>query len=928
MSPVATFLFSLIVSYLVTVLLLRVRLDRRFVDVPNERSSHETPKPRFGGIAIAATFLVVALFWFVIDPDVRVFLPLLLGGTIVFVTGVVDDWRSLHVSVRFMAQGAAAVIVVGFGNVIDHIYLPMGGTFELGIMAVPFTVIFILTSINFYNFIDGIDGLAAGSAVIVAGFLGLIANMLGHEAMTLVCLAIAGSTLGFLQFNLPPSKLFMGDSGSTFLGFAFAYVAIAGNGLVPEIPLFIPVLMLSALYVDAGLTLLLRAVRGEKVLQAHHMHYYQRLLSLGLNHKQVTALEYGLTILLGISAVVYFVAGGLFPAFLTVCWVVVFAGLILKIRSLERGDRAFWERRTVMVIAGDILFIALAYFGAYFLRMNFRFTEAEGMAVLKAFPMVLVVRSVCFYYYGLYRGVWKYTSTPDVLRIIKAVTAGSAIIVLLLVFFYRFVAFPRSLFILEYFFLIIALGGSRFASRLFHEFGKEALSGHVKRIAIIGAGDYGERLGREIRSTQGRNVSLVCFVDDDEEKTGLIQQGVPIRGPISNLEAICKRHDIDALVLGISSVSDERLQVIIGLARRAGVPIEMQEGEYVVRSEPAPILFDRISRGAAREFALAPQEKTMSFFEGKRVLVTHGGERLGPRLVRSLLQCDARVTVQVASSWEGGRFSDIENDGLDMWIGSIERDIDVARLLKDARPQVVFHCTDPGLHPSTNRDDYLRRRFVRTTAAITKTAPSYPIESLILMGLWGDEAPDGRVAGLSAAAEVFVLNAEGMTALSPKVIRVPRFLNENELRAIQKQPRSVEQFDGHPYTLLEPEVTAMALNVAASYATRAIVVPKVETELTVQAVHRLIHQANIEGAMRSPAVTDRTPRFPNEELKASLLPGLREVVSPIYPASDDLVSAASRLQIASEPESVESALRWVRSLLVDTPAQKMKASGK
>jgi len=130
------------------------------------------------------------------------------------------------------------------------------------------------------------------------------------------------------------------------------------------------------------------------------------------------------------------------------------------------------------------------------------------------------------------------------------------------------------MFIIEFFLLIIALGGSRFASRLFHEFGREALGGEVRRVAIIGAGDYGERLGREIRSTEGKAVSVVCYIDDDKAKGGLILQGIPIVGPIDRLGDICSEYDIDAVVLGISSLSEAKVRSVVQMARSAGVAVE------------------------------------------------------------------------------------------------------------------------------------------------------------------------------------------------------------------------------------------------------------------------------------------------------------------------------------------------------------------
>ena len=131
-----------------------------------------------------------------------------------FVTGVLDDWRGLSVKVRFATQIVAAVTAASFGIYLDHIYIPAVGVVDLGWFGIPLTVLFIVGSINFYNFIDGIDGLAAGSACIASGFLALIAMTLGHVHLALLFVAVAGSTIGFLQFNFPPSRLFMVRKGS------------------------------------------------------------------------------------------------------------------------------------------------------------------------------------------------------------------------------------------------------------------------------------------------------------------------------------------------------------------------------------------------------------------------------------------------------------------------------------------------------------------------------------------------------------------------------------------------------------------------------------------------------------------------------------------------------------------------------------------
>ena len=657
MTALVCFLIAFGLSWFGTMILLRVPTVRGFVDVPNERSSHEAPKLRVGGIAIVVSFYAAIGYLFTVAPDTRQYIPLAVGSGMLFITGVIDDWRGLGVKVRFLMQFMAAITMVSFGVTLDHFYIPAVGVVELGWIAIPVTVLVFVVSINFYNFIDGIDGLAAGSAFIASGFLALIAFMLGHSGLALIFVAVAGSSVGFLQFNFPPSRLFMGDSGSTFLGFLFAYMAITGNRLSPELPVFIPILILSSLYLDAGLTLFNRIVKRENIFKAHHTHYYQRLLSLGLNHKQVTLLEYALMVLLGIGAVVYFKAGRFFPVFLSACWIVLFTLAILKIRGLERGDKKlFWEKRTVFAIGLDLLLIAISYLGAYFLRMNFRLTEPEWTAVVRALPIVLVVRSFVFYRYGLYLSVYKYTSTADIVRILKAVTMGSAVIMTMVVLLYRFVAFPRTLFVLEFFLLTLLLLGSRFSFRLFHEIGKESHGANVRKVGIVGAGDFGERVARELRNNKKNPSSVRCFIDDDPGKIGLTMLGVPIAGPIARLDEIVSLYHLDNVVIAIANLSVGKLSRLGDAAKAAGIPLECKRGPQWPEPGRTDALFDPLALGLGGESLQKVDLPARVFYRGKRVLLTGGGGPIGGAMARELIALGASVIVQIDTAAESKRF--------------------------------------------------------------------------------------------------------------------------------------------------------------------------------------------------------------------------------------------------------------------------------
>ena len=291
MTIVLAFLAAFGLSYLGTRLLLKRVPTAGFVDVPNVRSSHDRPKPRFGGIAIVGAFMLTFAATCLFVPGLRTFIPLVAGAVILFAAGLVDDWRGLSVATRLAVQCAAAGIAIATGTVLDHVTLPVVGTMHFGWFSYPLTLLVFLASVNFYNFVDGIDGLAAGGALIAGAFLAAVALMVGQPALAIMCAIASASALGFLQYNFPPSRLFMGDGGSTFFGYCFAGFAVAGSRLDPGIPIFVPVLLLSSLYADAGLTIVRRLTRGEKLFQPHRTHYYQRLLQLGFNHKQVTLVE-------------------------------------------------------------------------------------------------------------------------------------------------------------------------------------------------------------------------------------------------------------------------------------------------------------------------------------------------------------------------------------------------------------------------------------------------------------------------------------------------------------------------------------------------------------------------------------------------------------------------------------------------------------
>jgi UDP-N-acetylmuramyl pentapeptide phosphotransferase/UDP-N-acetylglucosamine-1-phosphate transferase/uncharacterized SAM-binding protein YcdF (DUF218 family) len=325
------------ISYLGTFVVRRWALQNRVVDIPGERSSHDRPTPRGGGMAIVASFFAAMLLASLFYPfDPRAYWGLLLSAAAIAILGFIDDLHTLSRRHRFAVWIMVAVVSMAFGIQLEAITLPLIGVISLSILSPLVTFVWLIGVTNFYNFMDGIDGLAGGEAVIVAGFLAIISLMYGNTFIFVASLIVLGSALGFLLHNLPPARIFMGDGGSNFLGFVFAALSIIGSQSgTASIPFVIPVVLLGTFLFDATITLLKRIPKGEKWLEPHRDHYYQRLIILGYTHKQVTFLYCLLNILLGGVALLYTQTDGLVALGLLVVGLLLLLSVAIITNILE-----------------------------------------------------------------------------------------------------------------------------------------------------------------------------------------------------------------------------------------------------------------------------------------------------------------------------------------------------------------------------------------------------------------------------------------------------------------------------------------------------------------------------------------------------------------------------------------------------------------
>lgn len=317
------------------------------LDHPNERSLHDTPIPRTGGLAIIGSFSLGLIGATVLEPvTASMDMPLsgwlhvesrILSATMLLVlVSFVDDRGGVPVWFRFGCQFAAAgSVALGIGLAIPVIEIPLLGGIKLEWLGAPFTILFLVWITNLYNFMDGMDGFAGGMTVIGCGLLGYLGWQAHHPMISIVAILQAAAAAGFLVHNFPPAKIFMGDVGSVPTGFLTAALIVLGcRDRVFDI--WVPVIIFSPFILDATVTLVQRALRHDKVWEAHRSHYYQRLILSGWSHRRTVLAEYGVMALCGGFALFYQYASEEWRLVVLGVWGSVFLSLAFAVRGVEQ----------------------------------------------------------------------------------------------------------------------------------------------------------------------------------------------------------------------------------------------------------------------------------------------------------------------------------------------------------------------------------------------------------------------------------------------------------------------------------------------------------------------------------------------------------------------------------------------------------------
>lgn len=565
---------------------------------PREDRWHSQPTPSLGGIGMFLGVLVsLALTTQLSTGQVDIPWVLLFGATVIFGLGLLDDIRHISPPAKLVGQILAASIVIFFGYTTFFFTPRLADNIAAQIPNILLTFFWLVGITNAFNLLDNMDGLAAGIAIIAAGILSFLFWRGGDSGLMLISLAIAGSALGFLLFNFPPASIFMGDSGSLFLGFSLAVLAVARQPQasnvfaivgVPAVLFLLPIL-------DTTLVTVTRVLRGQSPAQGGRDHTSHRLIAFGLSERQALAVLYTLAAVSGVVAIVLesldydlslvlvpvlLISLALFAAYLGRIKVVV-ASEAQRAGPLARLMVELTYRRRLLEIVLDFFLISVAYYLAFWTANAFRMSSEQIEVFSLSLPVALGAAYLSFFAFGVYRGIWKYIGLDEVLSYIKAVIGAVFLtaVVVYAVFGRDFI--PSVVLVLFALLLLMGLAATRSSFRILDSAASRRTTSGEYRVAIYGAGDTGEMAARWILMNPGLHMQPVGFLDDDLLNTGRRIHGVKILGNFDSMRQMLELKQVDGVIIAFPITGNEaRLQEILAVCKHCGVWVKLLRLEF------------------------------------------------------------------------------------------------------------------------------------------------------------------------------------------------------------------------------------------------------------------------------------------------------------------------------------------------------------
>jgi UDP-GlcNAc:undecaprenyl-phosphate/decaprenyl-phosphate GlcNAc-1-phosphate transferase len=545
------------------------------VAAPRTDRWHQAPTVVLGGIAVFGGTCAALVF---VPRWSPLFLAVAVGSAGAFTVGLLDDLLTFRPATKLTLQVVLASAVLAAGVRLDW-------TGSLTIDSV-LTVFWLIGLTNAFNLVDNMDGACAGVGAIAAGMLVVIAGGTGPAAS--ISAALCGALVGFLIYNFHPATIFLGDSGSLFIGFLLAGLsALAGETTsLPASTAAVPILVLLVPIFDTTLVTISRKLAGRPASRGGTDHTAHRLVALGFTEKRAVLFLYAMAFASGAGAVLLLRVGTGSEALLALLGVALLLLGVALLRVPVYGGEEFsrllggrWRgaiaalllRHHVFEVVLDVALVTASYYAAYWVR----FDQAEFAfffpTFLSSLPVVIACKIVSLRLAGAYGGMWRYFGTSEIVPVLNGVGLGSVMAVLSLAYLYRFERVSRSVLLIDGLLLAALLIGSRLAFRLLPASGDRTRR-RVRKAIAYGAGDAGEMLARELLNNPRHSYSLVAFVDDDPYKHGRRIRGVPVVGGLAKIDSLLDG-DAEAVILTTKKLPAASIQTARAACEAADVPL-------------------------------------------------------------------------------------------------------------------------------------------------------------------------------------------------------------------------------------------------------------------------------------------------------------------------------------------------------------------
>ncbi len=560
------------------------------IDKPGPRKIHQVPIPRLGGIAVIVALGVTVLVMLRLGADLPGdFLKGLgLGLLPVLLISIIDDIRSVPAVIKFAAHGIGAAIAVSYGFSLGNTVHILGVGTSIAVVAIPVSWLWIVGVTNAFNLTDGLDGLAAGLALISASSLAAVALVTGDAPQAFMSIAVAGALIGFLPYNAFPAKIFFGDTGAATIGFVLACLGLWGTSrLTSGMAVLVPILVMGIPVADALVTIARRTLgryiglKDSRVFKADQEHIHHRLLRKGLSHRNVVLLLHGAGIAIALIGVlsIFLTSGRAAFIIVTVLLAatlgireldyeefnVVRSGLVLRMYDMPA------LRTGAFRVFTDLALVALSVYGAFVLKFDeWNLSEHRDVAVtliVTLFPVTVLVSLGT----GVYRRSWRHVTIEDLLLSVVA-CVGSGAISLILVSYFA----PPGPWLLTYFVIYTLLFTGcvlavRSSFRLLLYWKETGNTG--ERVLVYGADLEGAMALQELFWNRAGAFRPVGFIDDDPKNMNRLFNGFRVFGNINAVDKIASAHKATAVVIGSSKISTEQAAAAQALCNRAGVAL-------------------------------------------------------------------------------------------------------------------------------------------------------------------------------------------------------------------------------------------------------------------------------------------------------------------------------------------------------------------